>query len=294
MLPPKIKTIYDPRSGTATHVVYEAPGLPCAVIDPVFDLDPRSGHTSEALLDQVVDFIRAERLSVAWILETHVHHDHLSGAARLQHRVGGRIGTGMAFTEVEQAISRVYDLPPLCCSPEEPAPFDALFQDGEMIAVGPLELIVLHTPGHTLDHVSYRVGDAIFTGDTVFMPDSGTARCDFYRGDARLLYRSIQRLLAHPPETRLFLCHDYGAGGERPPAWETTVAAQQAANIHLRGGGAEDAFVAIRTERDCTLAAPALMLPSLQVNIRGGRLPPMRANGTVYLAMPLDVPGHVL
>lgn len=291
---PRVKTFYDARSGTATHVVYEAAGTPCVVIDPVFDLDPRSGHTSEAPLDRVAAFLAAGRLSVAWILETHVHHDHLSGAARLQRKVGGRIGTGAAFTEVERAISRVYDLAPPRPSPEEPMPFDALFQDGEVIVAGPLELTVLHTPGHTLDHVSYRVGDAIFSGDTLFMPDSGTARCDFYRGDARALYRSVRRLLAHPPETRLFLCHDYGAGGSRPPAWETTIAAQRAANIHLRDGVDEDAFVAIRTERDRTLAAPALMLPSLQVNVRAGRFPPARANGTIYLMMPLDVPGHAL
>lgn len=288
---PQVKTFHDARSGTATHVVYQAPSGPCAVIDPVFDLDPRSGHTSDAPVEGVARFLREQGLAVAWILETHVHHDHLSGASRLKDKIGGRIGIGAGIGEVEEAIRRVYDLDPPSGSP---AAFDRLLRDGDVLDLGGLEIEVLATPGHTLDHLSYRIGDAVFVGDTIFMPDSGTARCDFHRGDARQLYKSLQRLLALPPETRLFMCHDYGAGGSRPPAWESSVGEQLAGNIHVHAGVSETEYVMVRTERDRTLDAPALLLASLQVNICAGRLPAPRDNGTVYLRMPLDVPGNAL
>ena len=288
---PQVKTFHDARSGTATHVVFQAPGTPCAVIDPVFDLDPRSGHTSDAPVEKVAGFLSDQDLTIAWILETHVHHDHLSGAASLKDRVGGQIGIGAGISEVEEAIRRVYDLDPPSGST---AAFDRLLRDGDVLDLGGLNIEVLATPGHTLDHLSYRIGDAVFVGDTIFMPGSGTARCDFHRGDARQLYGSLQRLLALPPETRLFMCHDYGAGGSRPPAWESRVGEQFAGNIHVHAGVSETEYVAVRTERDRRLNAPALLLPSLQVNICAGRLPRPQSNGTVYLRMPLDIPGSAL
>ncbi len=289
-----VHTFHDVRSGTATHVVSCRTSGSCVVIDPVFDLDPKSGRTSRAPVDAVVEFIQAENLRLEWILDTHVHHDHVSGAIALREAVGGRIGIGRLVIEVGAAVRDVYALPDAATDEAVVDPFDRLLDEGDRLPFGEQTIEVWATPGHTVDHLSYRIGNAIFVGDTLFMPDSGTARCDFHRGDARRLYASIHRILAEPEETRLFVCHDYGADGSRPPAWETTVGAQRTDNIHVGDGCGEEAFVALRRERDEGLDMPALLLASLPLNIVAGRFPSPAANGRVILAMPLDVPGHAI
>ncbi len=278
-------SFYDERTGTATHLVACARTGACAVFDPVFDLDPKSGHTSAAPVERIAAHIRAEGLRLEWILETHIHHDHVSGAAALRDRLGGRIAIGDHLAEVAEVVGAVYGL---ADSGGAAAAFDRLLADGERLPLGDLTIEAMATPGHTFDHLSYAVGDVVILGDTLFMPDSGTARCDFHRGDARALYRSIRRLLDRPDDTRLLVCHDYGAEGARPPAWESTVGAQKAGNIHL-GDGGEAAFVALREKRDRGLDMPALLLHSLPLNIRAGRLPAPDAEGRVLLAIPLDV-----
>lgn len=280
-------TFYDRRSGTATHVVFCAHTSACAVIDPVFDLDPRSGKTSGKPVEEVAAFIREKGLRLDWILETHVHHDHVSGASALRDALGGRIAIGRRVGEVAEAIGEVYGLPAETRAVDR---FDSLLDDGERIEVGGLVIEAIATPGHTIDHLSYAVGDVVFTGDTLFMPDSGSARCDFHRGDAGQLYRSIQRILDRPPGIRLLACHDYGAGGKRTPAWESTVGEQRADNIHVGGSRPEVDFVALRRRRDASLDMPALLLHSLPLNIRAGQLPAPAANGRVMLSIPLDVP----
>ena len=272
-------------TGTVSYVVHAGPGMPCAVIDPVLDFDPKSGRTATRSLDRLVGFLDERRLAVAWILETHVHADHLSGAATLQQRKGGRIAIGEGVRAVQRRFAPLFGLGPGFAL--DGSQFDHLFADGERFAIGALAGEALATPGHTPACVAYRIGDAVFAGDTIFMPDAGTARCDFPDGDARTLYRSIGRLLGLPPETRLFVCHDYGPGG-REPRWETTVAEERAANIHLRDEVDEDAFAAMRAARDRTLEVPALLLPAVQVNLRAGRLPPPEANGIAYLKLPVN------
>jgi glyoxylase-like metal-dependent hydrolase (beta-lactamase superfamily II) len=282
---PLAEAFHDRSTGTVSYVVHGGAGTPCAVIDPVLDFDVKSGRTRTQSLDRVVGFIAAQRLAVEWILETHVHADHLTAAPALKERLGGRIGIGEGVREVQRWFAGMFNLG------AELAPdgsqFDHLFRDGERFAIGALAGEVIATPGHTPACVSYRIGDAVFVGDTIFMPDGGTARCDFPGGDARLLYRSIRRILALPAETRLYVCHDYGPGG-RDPGWATTVAEQRAANIHVKDGVDEEAFAAMRTSRDKTLDIPALLLPAVQVNIRGGRLPPAEANGVAYLKIPVN------
>ncbi|MBX9843322.1 MAG: MBL fold metallo-hydrolase [Xanthobacteraceae bacterium] len=280
-----VQTFYDQRSGTATHVVTCAASGSCVVIDPVFDLDPKSGRTSRAPVDRIVDFIRAEKLSLEWLLETHVHHDHISGALALRETLGGRLAIGKRVVEVAEVIRQVYALPQT-----HARPFDRLLDEGDSLGFGEETIEVWATPGHTIDHLSYRIADTIFLGDTLFMPDSGTARCDFHRGDARMLHSSIRRILDQPEETRLFVCHDYGAEGSRPPAWATTVGAQRAENIHVGKGRTEAEFIALRQERDAGLEMPALLLASLPLNIAAGRFPEPASNGRVILPMPLDVP----
>ena len=284
---PNVETFYDKRSGTATHLVWCARSKACAVIDPVFDLDPKSGHTSRKPVDDIAGFVRENGLRLDWILETHIHHDHISGAAELRRLLGGKIAIGERVGEVAAAIADVYGLG---ADRRDLGRFDRRLADGETIALGDLTIEVMATPGHTLDHLSYVVGAAVFTGDTLFMPDSGTARCDFHKGDAARLFHSIYRILDRPDDAILYACHDYGGAGRRAPAWRSSVGAQRRANIHVGNATGETAFVALRRERDTGLDMPALMLHALPLNLRGGELPAPAAHGRVILSIPLDVP----
>jgi glyoxylase-like metal-dependent hydrolase (beta-lactamase superfamily II) len=276
---PQVQPFFDPATWTVTYVVHD--GRSAAIIDSVLDYEPKSGRTATRSAERVAEFVRARRLTVQWILETHAHADHLSAAPCLRAHLGGRIAIGARIREVQATFREVFNL-----EKELPA-FDRLFEQGERFAIGALEAEAIHVPGHTPADMAYRIGDAVFVGDTLFMPDVGTARADFPGGDARTLYRSIRRLLALPPETRVFVCHDYPPPG-REPRWETTVAQQRAANIHVRDGVSEDEFVAMRTARDRTLEMPTLILPSIQVNIRAGELPLPEDNGRSYLKIPLN------
>ncbi len=276
---PNIQPFFDPATGTVTYVVHD--GAAAAIIDSVLDYEPKAARTDTRSAERVIEFVRAHRLRVEWILETHAHADHLSAAPYLRAHLGGRIAIGERIREVQAIFREVFNL-----EKELPA-FDRLLADGERFAIGALQAEALHVPGHTPADMAYRIGDAVFVGDTLFMPDVGTARADFPGGDARTLYRSIRRLLALPPETRIFVCHDYPPQG-REPRWETTVAQQRAANIHVRDGVSEGEFVAMRTARDRTLEMPTLILPSIQVNIRAGELPLPEANGRSYLKIPLN------
>lgn len=282
---PRIEPFYDPATGTVTYAVYDKPGGRAAIVDPVLDYDPKSGRTRTASADRVIRFIQAGGLTVDWILETHAHADHLSAAHYLKEKLGGQIAIGEHIREVQQVFKRLYhfgdDFLP------DGTQFDYLFRDGDTFRIGELTAEAMFVPGHTPADIAYRVGDAVFVGDTLFMPDIGTARCDFPGGDAPTLYRSIRKLLSLPPETRLFMCHDYPPEG-RPPQWETTVAEQRERNIHVHDGVSEEAFAAMRRKRDAGLDMPALILPSIQVNIRAGQLPEAEENGVRYLKIPLD------
>ncbi|MGB6054421.1 MAG: MBL fold metallo-hydrolase [Burkholderiaceae bacterium] len=281
---PQVQGFHDPVTGTVSYVVYEAAGSACAVVDPVLDYDPKSGRTSTTAADRVIAFVEAEGLKVAWILETHAHADHLSAAPYLKQRLGGRIAIGANIATVQGVFKKIFNLEPEFR--QDGSQFDHLFREDEEFAIGGLSARALFVPGHTPADVAYQVGDAVFVGDTLFMPDVGTARCDFPGGDAHALYRSVRRLLALPDATRLFVCHDYPQG--RAPQWETTVAQQRAANIHVHDGVGEAEFVAMRRARDATLEMPNLILPSIQVNIRAGSLPPAEADGVHYLKIPLN------
>ncbi|MEJ7932322.1 MBL fold metallo-hydrolase [Ramlibacter sp. AN1015] len=276
---------YDRSTGTVSYVVWDAATRAAAVIDPVLDFDSKSGHTATRSADGLLAFLHGKELRLAWILETHAHADHLSAARTLQERAGGRIAIGENIRQVQTTFKTLYNLG------REFLPdgrqFDHLFADGESFILGDLEATAMLVPGHTPADMAYRIGDAVFVGDTLFMPDVGTARADFPGGDARTLYRSIRRLLDLPGATRMFVCHDYPPQG-REPCWETTVREQRERNVHVHDGITEDAFVAMRTARDASLEAPSLILPSLQVNIRGGQLPEREANGVAYLRIPLN------
>jgi glyoxylase-like metal-dependent hydrolase (beta-lactamase superfamily II) len=285
MSEPRIQSYFDPDTYTATHVFWCPHTHSAAIVDSVLDYDPKSGRTSTTSAERVLEFVRAQGLQVHWHLETHAHADHFSAAPWLKERLGGRIGIGAHIRDVQSVFRQLFNAPWI---PADGAPFDALFEDGQVFEVGQLQVRVLHTPGHTPACVTYLVGEHAFVGDTLFMPDYGTARCDFPGGDARALYRSIRRVLELPAHTRLHLCHDYLPGG-REARWETTVAEERAANVHVREGVTEDEFVAMRTARDRTLGMPVLMLPAVQVNVCAGQLPPPEANGTRYLKIPLDV-----
>lgn len=282
---PRIEPFFDAATWTLSYVVYAAPGAACAVVDPVLDYDPRSGRTATRSAERLIEFVRARQLRVEWILETHAHADHLSAAPYIRRQLGGRIAIGERIRAVQGVFKKVFNLE--AGFRLDGSQFDHLFADGERFRVGELEAEALHVPGHTPADMAYRIGDAVFAGDTLFMPDVGSARCDFPGGDARTLYRSVRRLLSLPGESRLFVCHDYPPEG-RGPRWETTIAEQRSANIHLRDGVSEDEFVALRTARDRTLEMPNLILPSIQVNIRAGELPPPEANGVSYLKIPLN------
>ncbi len=282
---PTVQSFFDPATWTVSYVVYEKEGSACAIVDSVLDYDPKSGRTLTTSADQLVAFVQAKNLQVAWILETHVHADHLSAAHYLRDKLGGKIAIGAAVTQVQDVFKGVFNLEPGFRA--DGHQFDHLLQDGETFAIGALQAESLSMPGHTPACMAYRIGDAVFVGDTLFMPDVGTARCDFPGGDAATLYRSVRKLLNLPSATRLFMCHDYPPEG-RPAAWETTVAEQRAGNIHIRDGVTEEAFVKLRTARDATLEMPVLILPSVQVNIRAGEMPPKEDNGVSYLKIPLN------
>ncbi len=285
MIKPDVTSFYHEPSGTACHVVAEPGGQHCAIIDSALDFDQAAGRTHTAFADGVAKFVRDEGLVVDWILETHAHADHLSGAPYLRSQLGGRIGIGEHITEVQALFKDLFNVERTFNT--DGSQFDHLFKEDERFTIGALEGRVLYTPGHTPACVTYVIGDAAFVGDTLFMPDGGTARADFPGGDAQTLYRSIEKILALPPETRLFVCHDYGPGG-RPVAWETTVAEERAKNIHVRDGVGEDEYVELRTKRDQTLAVPELLIPSIQVNMRAGELPPPEDNGVSYIKIPLN------
>jgi glyoxylase-like metal-dependent hydrolase (beta-lactamase superfamily II) len=283
--PSRVQAFLDSRTATVSYVVSDTATRSAAVVDPVLDFDFKSGHTNTRAADRVLDYLRAENLSVQWILETHAHADHLSGARYLQDQIGGRIAIGENIREVQATFKEIYNLERTFLP--DGSQFDQLFKDGERFQIGRLEAKALLVPGHTPADMAYLVEDAAFVGDTMFMPDVGTARADFPGGDARALFRSIRRLLDLPADTRIFVCHDYPPEG-RKPAWESTVREQRAANIHVRDGISEDEFVSMRTARDATLEVPTLILPSIQINVRAGRFPPADDNGVAYLRIPLN------
>jgi glyoxylase-like metal-dependent hydrolase (beta-lactamase superfamily II) len=282
---PIIHPFFDPVTCTVTYLVYQDGRPECAIIDSVLDYDPKAGRTSTASADKVIAFVREHALRVDWILETHAHADHLSAAAFLKRELGGRIAIGENIRSVQGVFGKLFNLEPEFRV--DGSQFDQLFKDGETFAIGELIGKALHVPGHTPADMAYQIGDAVFVGDTLFMPDVGTARCDFPGGDAHELYRSIRKLLDLPADTRLFMCHDYPPAG-RGPAWETTVRAQREGNIHVHDGVSEGQFVAMRQARDATLAMPTLIFPSVQVNVRAGNFPSPEANGMRYLKIPLD------
>jgi glyoxylase-like metal-dependent hydrolase (beta-lactamase superfamily II) len=282
---PLIHGIFDPATWTVTYVVYDQAGGTCAIIDSVLDYDPKSGRTSTASADQVIAFVKAQQLSVAWILETHAHADHLTAAPYLKAHLGGQTAIGHHITAVQRVFKGVFNLEG--SFQVDGAQFDHLLQEDENIAIGQLTAKALYVPGHTPACVAYQVGDAVFVGDTLFMPDVGSARCDFPGGDAKTLYASARKILSLPNETRLFMCHDYPPE-RRDVKFETTVAEQRAHNIHLHDGIDEAEFVRMRTERDATLAMPVLILPAVQINIRAGAFPPKDDNGVSYLKIPLN------
>jgi len=284
--PVQVLGMFDPDTWTVSHVVHAGPGSACAIIDPVLDYDPKSGRTRHDSADALVAFVRSQRLRVEWILETHAHADHLTAAPCLKAELGGRTAIGDRITTVQQVFKGLFNLEPGFRT--DGSQFDHLFAPDEEIRVGDLVGRAIAVPGHTPACMAYQFGDAVFVGDTLFMPDVGTARCDFPGGDARTLYASIRKLLDFPPATRLFMCHDYPPDG-RAVAFETTVAEQRAGNIHVRDGIDEERFVALRTQRDATLEMPVLILPAVQVNIRAGTFPPAEDNGVAYLKIPLNV-----
>ena len=282
---PRVVSFFDPETYTGTHVVIDEGSKHCAIVDCVLDYDPKSGMTSTASADALITWIRGEGLAVDWILETHVHADHLSAAPYLQEALGGKTAIGSAVTVVQDVFKGLFNVED--SFPTDGSQFDVLFDDGVEFSIGELPCQVLHTPGHTPACVSYAVGDALFVGDTLFAPDYGTARCDFPGGDAKVLFQSVKKILAFPPETRIFLCHDYLPGG-RELQLETSVAAERESNIHVHEGVDEASFVTMRRERDATLSMPVLILPSVQVNMRAGALPPAEDNGMRYLKIPLN------
>jgi len=284
--PPQVESLFDPATSTFTHVIHAGNGSQCAIVDPVLDFDPKSGRTSHQSAERVVDLIERLGLRVQWILETHAHADHLSAAPWLRERLGGRIAIGGHIRVVQKTFAEVFNLG--ADFAVDGSQFDQLLAPGERFRIGDFEAVAMHVPGHTPADSAYQVGDAVFVGDTLFMPDVGTARCDFPGGDPATLYRSIRELLELPADTRLYLCHDYPPEG-REPIGQTTVAAQRASNIHVHDGVSAPEFIQMRKARDETLAMPTLILPSIQVNIRAGELPAAESNGVRYLKLPIDL-----
>ncbi len=282
---PQNEAFFDEATWTVSYVVYDQPGGHCAIVDSVLDYDAKSGRTSTRSASRLIEFVQGHSLTVDWILETHAHADHLSAAHYLRKKLGGRIAIGAGITQVQDVFKGIFHLEPEFRP--DGSQFDHLFQDGEAFRIGQLQAQAVAVPGHTPACMAYQVEDAVFVGDTLFMPDVGTARCDFPGGNAHTLYQSVRKLLSLPPETRLFMCHDYPPAG-RAAAWECTVQDQRAHNIHVHDGVTETAFVELRQRRDATLDMPVLILPSVQVNIRAGELPPAEANGVSYLKIPLN------
>jgi glyoxylase-like metal-dependent hydrolase (beta-lactamase superfamily II) len=286
MKKPQVEAFLDRDSETFTYVVYDHIGGHAAVIDPVLDYDPKSGRTRTDGAQRVIDFVRTHNLTVDWVLETHAHADHLSAAPFVREQVGGKIAIGEKISAVQEIFKNVFNLEKQFLV--DGSQFDKLFAEGETFNIGDIDAEVIYTPGHTPADMSWRIGDAVFVGDTLFMPDVGTARCDFPGGNAHTLYHSIQTLLSMPEDTRLFMCHDY-PGDKREHAYLTTVAEQKKNNIHVHDGVTEQQFVAMREARDKTLEMPRLILPSIQLNIRAGQMPPAEDNGTVYFKIPVNV-----
>ncbi len=286
MTKPEIRAYFDEPTNTVSYLVWDPTTLEGAVIDPVLDFDQHSGKASVLSADAILTEAAAAGIKLVWVLETHAHADHLSGAPYIKLKTGAKVGIGEHIRDVQRIFRPVFNAIDVSGDGSE---FDHLFRDGERFKIGRLEVEVLYTPGHTPACVSYKIADAVFVGDTLFMPDYGTARADFPGGDARALYRSIKRILDLPPETRLFICHDYKAPGRELYAWETTVGEERAKNPHVHDGVSEEEFVAMRTKRDATLAAPQLLLPSIQVNIRAGKFPPAESNGVHYLKVPVKL-----
>lgn len=282
---PDVTAFFDPQTNTISYVVKDPGSSACAIIDSVMDIDYAAGRISYVSADRIIDHVRSHNLSVDWLIETHAHADHLSAAPYIQGKVGGRIGIGDGIRIVQEVFGKVFNEGTEFC--RDGSQFDRLFRDLDTYAIGRMTAVTLHTPGHTPACMTHVIGDAAFVGDTLFMPDGGTARADFPGGDARQLYRSIKRILSLAPATRLFICHDYGPNG-RNIRWETTVADERAHNIHVRDGVSEDEFVAMREARDRTLAAPRLIIPSLQVNIRAGQLPEPDETGKRFLKVPIN------
>ena len=282
---PEVRTFFHEPTFTVSYLVWDPATKHAAVIDAVLDFDAKSGRTGTGSAQDILDTAKSEGLIIHWILETHAHADHLSAAPFLKQATGAPIAIGEHITTVQTVFKKVFNLDHI---KTDGRPFDRLLKDGDALKLGEMVIEVLHTPGHTPACITYVIGDAVFVGDTLFMPDYGTARCDFPGGDARTLYRSIKRMLEMPPQTRLFMCHDYKAPNRDTFVWETTVAEQRAHNIHIHDGVSEDAFVALREARDKALEMPVLILPSIQVNICAGELPPPEANGVRYLKLPID------
>ena len=288
---PAIRAFFDEPTNTVSYLVWDPATLEGAVIDPVLDWDNRSGTADTAFADRLLAAAAEAGVTIRWVLETHAHADHLTAAPYLKARTGAPIGIGEHIKDVQRIFRPVFDVRDL---KPDGGDFDHLFKDGERFSIGSLEVEVMHLPGHTPADVAYRIGSDVFVGDTIFMHDYGTARADFPGGDARQLFRSIRRLLSLPPETRLWMCHDYKAPGRDQYAWQSTVADQRAHNPHVKDGMTEEGFVAFRTQRDATLAAPTLLLPSIQVNIRAGRFPEAEENGVRYLRIPVKQKSHAL
>ena len=282
---PQVHGIFDPATWTVTYVVYEKEGAPCAIIDSVLDYDPKSGRTRTDSADKVIAFVREKNLSVAWILETHAHADHLTAAPYLKNKLGGKTAIGDHIGAVQKVFKSIFHLESEFST--DGSQFDHLLEDGEHFSIGALSASTMYVPGHTPACVAFHIGDAVFVGDTMFMPDVGTARCDFPGGDAKTLYASVKKILSLPEETRLFMCHDYPPT-DRAVAFETTVGEQRRKNIHVHDGISETEFVDMRTRRDATLEMPVLILPAVQINIRAGNMPPAESNGVAYMKIPLN------
>ncbi len=285
MTAPQVRSLHHAETGTWSHLVFDPSSAAAAIIDPVLDFDAKSARTGTVFAQRLLDLVAENACSVKWILETHAHADHLSAAPWLKQRLGAPIGIGVGICAVQESFKPIFNLEPGFAT--DGSQFDHLFRDGERFALGDLECEVLATPGHTSDSVSFRIGDCVFVGDSIFMPDGGTARCDFPGGDANVLYASIQRLYQLPDDTKVFVCHDYCPGG-RKVRGQTTIGEQKTGNIHVRTDTNEEEFVALRTARDATLAMPALIVQAVQVNIRAGQLPPAEDNGIRYLKTPID------
>lgn len=285
-LRPEVASFFDAATYTVTYVVHDPATGEAAIVDSVLDFDPNSGRTATTSADAVIDYVNSHKLKVIWLLETHAHADHFSAAPYLQEKLGGKIAIGEHITTVQQVFGKLFNAGTEF--ERDGSQFDALFKDGDTFKIGNLPVTVMHVPGHTPACLAYVVGEAVFVGDTMFMPDYGTARADFPGGDARTLFRSLRRILALPPETRLFMCHDYLPKGRSEYVWETTVAAEREGNVHAHDGITEDEFVAMREARDATLDMPRLILPSVQVNMRAGHMPPADENGVTYLKIPVN------